>query len=81
MLAFGGYLGNDPIMSLDAFADRVKRGEVRYVLLAPGRRPAEFDAWVRARGTPVDPALWRSPNPEPRRALALYDLARGAPGR
>jgi 4-amino-4-deoxy-L-arabinose transferase-like glycosyltransferase len=75
VLAFGGYLGNDPIMSLDAFAERVKRGEVRYVLLTPARRPAEFDAWVRARGRPVDPALWRSLPTEPRRAIGLYDLA------
>ncbi len=78
MLPFGGYLGNDPIMSLDAFAERVKRGEVRYVLLWPGRRPADFDAWVRGRGTAVDPALWRSLQAEPRRAIALYDLAPGS---
>ena len=76
VIAFGGYLGNDPIMSLEAFAERVKRGEVRYVLLVPGGRPADFDAWVRARGTPVNPALWRSQPPEHRRAIALYDLAR-----
>ncbi|MBU8872305.1 glycosyltransferase family 39 protein [Reyranella sp. MMS21-HV4-11] len=75
VLAFGGYLGNDSIMSLDAFAERVKRGEVRYVLLSPRRRPAAFDAWVRARGRPVDPALWRSLPTEPRRAISLYDLA------
>jgi hypothetical protein len=74
VLAYGGYLGNDPIMSLDAFAERVKRGEVRYVLLSPGRRPTEFDAWVRARGRPVDPTLWRSLPTEPRRAISLYDL-------
>lgn len=78
VLPFGGYLGNDPIMSLDAFAERVKRGEVRYVLLWPGRRPADFDAWVRGRGTAVDPALWRSLQAEPRRAIALYDLAPGS---
>lgn len=81
VLAFGGYLGNDPIMSLDAFAEWVKRGEVRYVLLWPGRRPAEFDAWVRAHGAPVDPALWRSLQPDPRRAISLYDLAPRPAGR
>lgn len=74
VIAFGGYLGSDPIMSLDAFAERVKRGEVRYVLLSSTRRPAEFDAWVRARGRPVDPALWRSQPPETRRTIGLYDL-------
>lgn len=74
VIAFGGYLGGDPIMSLNAFAERVKRGEVRYVLLSSARRPADFDAWVRARGTPVNPALWRSQPPETRRAIGLYDL-------
>jgi 4-amino-4-deoxy-L-arabinose transferase-like glycosyltransferase len=74
VLAFGGYLGNDPIMSLDAFAERVKRGEVRYVLLSLSRRPADFHTWVRAHGKPVDPALWYSQPPEMRRSISLYDL-------
>ncbi len=74
-LAFGGYLGNDPIMGIEAFAERVRRGEVRYVILGTARRPADFDAWVRARGTLVDPTLWRSLPPQPRRSIALYDLA------
>ena len=80
-LAFGGYLGNDPIMSIEAFAERVRRGEVRYVVLGTGRRPADFDAWVRAHGVPVDPDLWRSLPPEPRRRIALYDLAPRQPAR
>jgi 4-amino-4-deoxy-L-arabinose transferase-like glycosyltransferase len=75
-LAFGGYLGNDPVMSVDDFAERVKRGEVRYAILGLARRPADFDAWVRAHGVQVDPALWRSLPPEPRRAIALYELKR-----
>lgn len=74
LIAFGGYLGSDPIMSLDAFAERVKRGEVRYVLLSSARRPSDFDAWVRARGTPVNPALWRTQPPETRRSIGLFDL-------
>ena len=81
VLAFGGYLGNDPIMSLDAFAERVKRGEVRYVLLSLAQHPAGFDAWVRARGTPVNPALWYSQPPESRRTIGLYDLGPRATGR
>jgi 4-amino-4-deoxy-L-arabinose transferase-like glycosyltransferase len=81
VLAFGGYLGNDPIMSLDAFAERVKRGEVRYVLLSLAQRPADFDAWVRARGRPVNPALWYSQPPETRRTVSLYDLGPPAPHR
>ncbi len=75
VLAFGGYLGNDPIMSVEAFAARVQRGEVRYVLLGTARRPADFEAWVIGNGKPVDSALWRSLPPEPRRLLTLYDLA------
>lgn len=79
VVAFGGSLGNDPIMSLDAFAERVKRGEVRYVLLSFARQPADFDAWVRARGRPVNPALWYAQPPEVRRTVSLYDL--GTPNR
>ena len=75
VLPFGGYLGNDPIMSVEAFAARVQRGEVRYVLLGTARRPADFEAWVIGNGKPVDVALWRSLPPEPRRLLTLYDLA------
>lgn len=75
VLPFGGYLGNDPIMSIQDFAARVERGEVRYVLLGTARRPADFEAWVIARGTPVDSSLWRSLPPEPRRLLTLYDLS------
>jgi 4-amino-4-deoxy-L-arabinose transferase-like glycosyltransferase len=80
-LAFGGYLGNDPIMDIEAFAERVRRGEVRYAILGTLRRPADFDAWVRAHGKPVDPALWRSLPPEPRRRIVLYDLAPQQPVR
>lgn len=81
VIAFGGYLGNDPIMSLDAFVERVKRGEVRYVLLSLAQRPADFDAWVRAHGTPVNPAVWYSQPPEMRRTIGLYDLGPRASGR
>jgi 4-amino-4-deoxy-L-arabinose transferase-like glycosyltransferase len=80
-LAFGGYLGNDPIMGVEAFAERVRRGEVRYAILGTAPRPADFDAWVRAHGVPVDPALWRSLPPESRRRIALYDLAPRQPAR
>lgn len=74
-LAFGGFLGNDPAMSIDAFAKAVERGEVRYAVLSTNRRPRDFDRWVQAKGKLVDPAEWRSLPPEPRRGIALYDLA------
>ena len=75
VMAFGGFFGNDPVMSVDAFAKSVERGEVRFVVLATNRRTRDFERWVRAHGTIVDPALWRSLPPEPRRAIVLYDLA------
>jgi 4-amino-4-deoxy-L-arabinose transferase-like glycosyltransferase len=74
VMAFGGFFGNDPIMSVDAFAKAVERGEVRFVVLATNRRTRDFERWVRAHGTVVDPGLWRSLPPEPRRAIVLYDL-------
>jgi 4-amino-4-deoxy-L-arabinose transferase-like glycosyltransferase len=75
VMAFGGFFGNDPVMSVDAFAKTVERGEVRFVVLATNRRTRDFERWVRAHGTIVDPAQWRSLPPEPRRAIVLYDLA------
>ena len=59
-MAFGGFFGNDPILSVDAFAEKVERGEVRYVLLAHHAPAARLQRWVQANGTPVDPAQWRS---------------------
>ncbi|MBS0548092.1 MAG: glycosyltransferase family 39 protein [Proteobacteria bacterium] len=77
-LAFGGYLGRDPILSPEAFAALAGSGEVRYVLLYGGRaRQPAFARWVREHGTPIDPALWRtSPPGEDRRPIALYELKR-----
>ena len=75
VMAFGGFFGNDPVMSVDAFAKAVERGEVRFVVLATNRRTRDFERWVRAHGTIVDPSQWRSLPPEPRRAIVLYDLA------
>ena len=75
VMAFGGFFGDDPVISVDAFAKAVERGEVRFVVLATNRRARDFERWVRAHGTIVDPAEWRSRPPEPRRAIVLYDLA------
>ena len=74
VMAFGGFFGSDPVMSVDAFARAVERGEVRFVVLATNRRMRDFERWVRAHGTIVDPAQWRSLPTEPRRAIVLYDL-------
>jgi 4-amino-4-deoxy-L-arabinose transferase-like glycosyltransferase len=75
VMAFGGFFGNDPVMSVDAFAKAVERGEVRFVVLATNRRTRDFERWVRAHGTIVDPSQWRSLPPEPQRAIVLYDLS------
>jgi 4-amino-4-deoxy-L-arabinose transferase-like glycosyltransferase len=75
VMAFCGFFGTDPVLSVDAFAKRVEQGEVRFVVLGNARRPRDFERWVQAHGTPVDPDLWRSLPPEPRRSIVLYDLA------
>jgi 4-amino-4-deoxy-L-arabinose transferase-like glycosyltransferase len=75
VMAFGGFFGTDPVLSVDAFAKRVEQGEVRFVVLGNTRRPRDFERWVQAHGTPVDPDLWRSLPPEPLRSIVLYDLA------
>jgi 4-amino-4-deoxy-L-arabinose transferase-like glycosyltransferase len=75
VMAFGGFFGTDPVLSVDAFASKVERGEVRFVVLGNTRRQGDFERWVQAHGTPVDPGLWRSRPAEPRRSIVLYDLA------
>jgi 4-amino-4-deoxy-L-arabinose transferase-like glycosyltransferase len=75
VMAFGGFFGTDPVMGVDTFAKLVERGEVRYAVLGSTRRQSEFERWVVAHGRPVDPSLWRSLPPEPRRTIVLFDLA------
>jgi 4-amino-4-deoxy-L-arabinose transferase-like glycosyltransferase len=75
VMAFGGFFGTDPVLSVDAFAKQVEQGEVRFVVLGNTRRQRDFEHWVQAHGTPVDPDLWRSRPTEPRRSIVLYDLA------
>lgn len=85
VMAFGGFMGTDPILSQDELKRMVERGEVRFVIIGGrgtfGLRPQDEDrrrafiAWVRANGTRVEPALWRSIEPQPGRApIGLYDL-------
>jgi 4-amino-4-deoxy-L-arabinose transferase-like glycosyltransferase len=73
-MAVGGFFGNEPILTAEAFADRVKRGEVRYVLMALRARQNDFTRWVRAHGKPVDESQWRSLPTAGRRPIQLYDL-------
>jgi hypothetical protein len=73
-MAVGGFFGNEPILSVEAFADKVKRGEVRYVLLGGRLRQTDFVRWVRANGKIVDETEWRSVAANSRRPLQLYDV-------
>jgi hypothetical protein len=74
-MAMGGFSGRDPILTVEALAERARRGEVRYVLLGGRAREAsELVRWVWANGKPVDETEWRSVTPDPRRPIALYEL-------
>lgn len=75
VLAVGGFSGTDPILTTDALAEMAVLGEFRYALVNNRGRQGPFARWVRASGTAVDPALWRSLPPEPWRSITLYDLA------
>jgi len=80
-MAFGGFFGSDPILTVDSFAAMAERGEIRYVLLGGRMRGndthlGDFVRWVQGHGTPVDAALWRSVDPDPPRSVVLYDLKR-----
>jgi 4-amino-4-deoxy-L-arabinose transferase-like glycosyltransferase len=73
-MAVGGFFGNEPILPVDAFAEKVMRGEVRYVLLGQRARQNEFTRWVRTHGKVVDESQWRSVSAAGRRPIQLYDL-------
>ncbi len=73
VMAAGGYFGFDPILTADAFAAMVDRGEVRYVLLGR-RRQGAVALWTIVNGTPVDDAQWRSLPREWGSKLTLYDV-------
>lgn len=77
VMALGGYSGGDPILTVDAFADLVRRGEVRYVLLGNQPRQSAIGGWIRAKGSRVDESLWQSRQPQGRRAIQLYELKPG----
>jgi 4-amino-4-deoxy-L-arabinose transferase-like glycosyltransferase len=69
VMAMGGFLGTDPILTPGRLAELVAQNQLRYVLLgAPDTLDRFFGAqaaqkpltdWVKANGRPVDPADWR----------------------
>jgi len=90
VMAMGGFHGLDPILTPERLAAFVAEGQVRFVMLgelsivsrlmgaeAAGRPLAE---WIRANGTPVDPALWSEPSGAIGRLARreLYDLKPGS---
>jgi 4-amino-4-deoxy-L-arabinose transferase-like glycosyltransferase len=77
VMAVGGYLGTDPILTVEQFAGKVARGEVRYVLLGGGlERANSMSNWIRENGKAVDDELWRSYPTYWATPLRLYDLKR-----
>ncbi len=69
VMAYGGFSGRDPILTSDQFAEMVKAGAVRYVMLTDGpsmgMMSQGFDdpigVWVRRHGAEVSPDAWKLP--------------------
>jgi 4-amino-4-deoxy-L-arabinose transferase-like glycosyltransferase len=67
VMAIGGYLGDDPILTPSDVERLAADRQLRFVMLggftlAPAKQAAALDPiarWVRANGHPVDPKLWR----------------------
>ena len=65
VMAMGGYLGDDPILSPASLERLVTAGQVRFVMLggftlAPDKQAAlaPIEQWVRTNGRAVDQRLW-----------------------
>lgn len=68
VMAMGGYLGRDPILTPADLQRLVERGELRFVALGgfalvPPDTPQEraVAEWIRSHGRRVDSASWRDP--------------------
>ena len=67
VMAIGGYLGDDPILTPSDLERLASGRKLRFVMLggftlAPAKQAAALEPiarWVRANGRPVDPKLWR----------------------
>jgi 4-amino-4-deoxy-L-arabinose transferase-like glycosyltransferase len=71
VMAMGGFMGSDPILTTDQLANLVKSGDVRYFLLPVDRGPgpgvgswlggqSALSQWVIAHGTRVASSEWQS---------------------
>jgi 4-amino-4-deoxy-L-arabinose transferase-like glycosyltransferase len=74
VMAMGGYLGTDPILTPPSLERLVADGRLRYVMLGgftlvPGNTALEpIEQWVRTHGRLVDPLVW-----------GIYRARKGAP--
>ena len=62
VMAIGGFLGTDPVLTADKFAQIVADEELRFVMLTgegPRGGQTEIAAWIREHGKPVSMELWR----------------------
>ncbi|MFI5029182.1 MAG: glycosyltransferase family 39 protein [Reyranellales bacterium] len=73
-MTYGGFFGNEPILTVETFGEKVKRGEVRYALLGGLTRPNPISRWIRANGKLVAPSEWLSMSPVGRWPIQLFDL-------
>jgi 4-amino-4-deoxy-L-arabinose transferase-like glycosyltransferase len=72
VMAMGGYMGADSILTPEALALMAQRREVRFVMVVPEDEAdqrtshgAALAAWVRQNGRLVDPALWHPAHDQP----------------
>jgi hypothetical protein len=64
-VALGGFSGSDRAVGVGRFAQMVRQGQLRFVLVAMGQGPAnaELLEWIARNGRPVAPELWRIDEP------------------
>jgi 4-amino-4-deoxy-L-arabinose transferase-like glycosyltransferase len=60
VMAMGGFLGSDPILTPEDLARDVANGTVRFFLIGggPGGQNNALTSWIRANATPVPNSAW-----------------------
>jgi len=58
VMAVGGFLGSDPILTVDKLESMVKNGEIRYFMAQGMGAQSEIYSWVRSHGTVVTSDKW-----------------------
>jgi 4-amino-4-deoxy-L-arabinose transferase-like glycosyltransferase len=87
VMAIGGYLGRDPILTPSQLERLVDDGELRFAIvggpsIVPPDTPREqaLAHWIRSHGLRVEAALWRE-TPEPNRGSTSASLRSREPAR